>query len=361
MHYNPAKKMFSLAVNSLFNRFSRPFRGDLPFLIAAFLPTFLVVLTALRLHLWGQAVNTFFHNFLVCYLFTMLLGALSKRIASTFKILVVIWTTLCALTDYVCLYFFQYIFETEIVGVLRGTNWNEIMEFFAAYGGKFLVFALGLPLLQLGVYLSLKKFLSRDYRCLPALGFAGLCVSMALLWRQPAYLENGMLGRIYTLCFTPGTPNLKDFQSVPELEILLKDRPKNIVLIMGESFAKSHSSLYGYAKSTNPKLESMVQGDSLLVFGNVKSEALSTIEAFQSMLSTYNLKDGENVDWTKCQTLPNVLRHAGYKTTWISNQSAKGLFDNVVGEYAALCDTALFVGNKYVGTYRKYLDEELLE
>ena len=52
---------------------------------------------------------------------------------------------------------------------------------------------------------------------------------------------------------------------------------------------------------------------------------------------------------------------AGYKTAWLSNQSAYGVFDNVITKYAEIADTAIFVGNRFSGSFKKDLDVLLLD
>lgn len=131
-------------------------------------------------------------------------------------------------------------------------------------------------------------------------------------------------------------------------------------MVIGESFSKSHSSLYDYDKETNPRLSSMVSDSLLVVYDNVIAPSTSTIKAFQSIMSTYKQEYGDDVNWYECTTLQEVISLAGYRTIWISNQSPSGVYDNVVSEYAKLCDSTIWVGEKYKGILKKDFDEEVI-
>lgn len=78
-------------------------------------------------------------------------------------------------------------------------------------------------------------------------------------------------------------------------------------------------------------------------------------------MSTYSRDYRDSIDWYKCTSIPTVMNQLGYKTIWLSNQSKKGMFDNVAGRYSDLCHENHFVGNKFTGLARSYLDEELLK
>lgn len=103
------------------------------------------------------------------------------------------------------------------------------------------------------------------------------------------------------------------------------DEPLQIVLVIGESFIRSHSSLYGYYLPTNPRL---AQQDSLLCFDNVTTSHNMTYMAFTNMLSMASVDD--TLQWYQVPLLPALFRQAGYHTVLYSNQfSAIQPFDAV--------------------------------
>lgn len=131
-------------------------------------------------------------------------------------------------------------------------------------------------------------------------------------------------------------------------------------MIIGESFSKGHSSLYGYEKPVNPRLEALKKEGQLITFDQVESMTPGTISSFKSIMAEWRPEYENSCQWYECTTLQEIMRTAGYRTIWVSNQSAKGVYDNVVGRYAELCDTSLFVGNKFAGMSRKDLDKEVI-
>lgn len=95
----------------------------------------------------------------------------------------------------------------------------------------------------------------------------------------------------------------------------------NIAVIIGESFIKRHSSLYGYNKTTNPNLEKLRQAGSLSVFTDVISPRNGTSEAFKLFLSMANIKD--SIRWCDTPLFPSLFKQAGYHVSFYSNQFVK--------------------------------------
>ena len=144
----------------------------------------------------------------------------------------------------------------------------------------------------------------------------------------------------------------------PQLEIKNYNRPTNIIIIIGESHSKIHSSLYGYSKDTNPRLSSIKEN--LYVFNNVCSPGRNTINAFKCFMSTYDSQYKDSTNWHSCTTILEILNIIGYKTIWLSNQSKKGLYDNEIGKYADICTENIFIGNKFAGMNRNNCYDESL-
>ena len=92
----------------------------------------------------------------------------------------------------------------------------------------------------------------------------------------------------------------------------------HIVLIVGESCNKHHSSLYGYDKSTTPCQQRLYASRRLVVFTDVVSPWNVTCEAFQSIMTTHCL--GMSGTWASQPLFPHLFRLAGYHTEFFSNQ-----------------------------------------
>ncbi|MDE6497835.1 MAG: phosphoethanolamine transferase [Muribaculaceae bacterium] len=132
----------------------------------------------------------------------------------------------------------------------------------------------------------------------------------------------------------------------------------NIILIVGESFDRNHSSLYGYSKDTNPRLYKRATDSTLVVFTSVQSSAPITNLSFRQMFSlSEHLEDNM---WHEKAMLPTALNKGGYYSQWISNQTANSVFDNVLGQIANLYDKRIYTSNEYMAGKSRY-DEVILE
>lgn len=83
----------------------------------------------------------------------------------------------------------------------------------------------------------------------------------------------------------------------------------NIVVIIGESFSKYHSSLYSYPKVTNPKLGELAQSN-LYVYNDVVTLFNYTV----GVLKTIYGISGYGSNKTPPPPFPSILRGGGYKT-----------------------------------------------
>ena len=95
-------------------------------------------------------------------------------------------------------------------------------------------------------------------------------------------------------------------------------RVPNIVLVIGESYNKHHSQLYGYDKPTTPRQLVLQEEGSLVAFTDVVSTWNLTSFVFKHMLSLYAV--GDSGEWCDKPLFPEMFRKAGYHVTFITNQ-----------------------------------------
>lgn len=74
---------------------------------------------------------------------------------------------------------------------------------------------------------------------------------------------------------------------------IVSDDSLNVVFVIGESFIKYHSSVYGYYLQTTPNMQKERDRGNLFVFNNVMSPYNYTSAAIRNMMSTNSLSDGE--------------------------------------------------------------------
>lgn len=97
------------------------------------------------------------------------------------------------------------------------------------------------------------------------------------------------------------------------------DAPEMIVWIIGESFNKHHSPLYGYPLNTQPNLSKESRNGNLIVFANAVTASASTAEVMAQIFSTHTPLDGK--PWEKSALGPTIFHKAGYHVALHDNQT----------------------------------------
>lgn len=255
------------------------------------------------------------------------------------------------------------LFSLEHVSLILGSNASESAEFFKTYFNvRIILIICAFEISCILVWLLSKKFLK------------GICAKIAFIIIAAITISTGLFSNILkseswnqiflckTSLFTEYSPakDLNQYRQFPTIDINDKDlAPKNVFVIIGESFSKFHSSLYGYDKLTNPKLGS-IPDDRLFIFHNVEAADTHTIPSIKQMLTTYDATIPQEKEWYEFLTIFDIAKAMGYNTAWLSNQSKNGLFDNVVTRFAELADTRSWCGIQNVGVYKKDYDELIL-
>jgi len=103
-------------------------------------------------------------------------------------------------------------------------------------------------------------------------------------------------------------------------------KPKLMVLVVGETARAESFSLNGYAKNTNPELSKL----DIINFNNVSSCGTATAVSVPCMFSGMPRKDYDEQLASHREGLLDIAQRAGYKVTWIDNNSGcKGACDRV--------------------------------
>lgn len=104
----------------------------------------------------------------------------------------------------------------------------------------------------------------------------------------------------------------------------------NVVVIIGESFVKRHSSLYGYRLNTNPKLAALADSGRLTTFADIITVGNYTNDAVRNI---YNLNStGKGEPWHAAAAFPVVAARSGWRVH---------LYDNQIDGVAQLFDVEL--------------------
>lgn len=91
-----------------------------------------------------------------------------------------------------------------------------------------------------------------------------------------------------------------------------------IVLIIGESYSRHHSAMYGYTMPTTPRQQKLERQGRLVKFTDVVSPHNLTSFVFKSIFSTR--VEGQKGEWCDYPLFTEVFRKAGYHVTFLTNQ-----------------------------------------
>jgi heptose-I-phosphate ethanolaminephosphotransferase len=95
-------------------------------------------------------------------------------------------------------------------------------------------------------------------------------------------------------------------------------RCPQIVLVIGESYNKYHSQLYGYPLPTTPRQLEMAHQGSLIAFNDVVTTWNLTSNVFKNMFSTHSIDQPGT--WCDGVLFPALFRKAGYRVAFLTNQ-----------------------------------------
>ena len=133
-------------------------------------------------------------------------------------------------------------------------------------------------------------------------------------------------------------------------------QPATLVLVIGESTNRQRMSLYGYGRQTTPQLDKL--RDRLQVFTGAVTPRPYTIEALQQVLT---FADQENPDaHLSTPSLVSVMKQAGYKTYWITNQQTITKRNTMLTTFSKQADEQFYLNNNREQNARQY-DGDVLE
>ncbi len=122
--------------------------------------------------------------------------------------------------------------------------------------------------------------------------------------------------------FNPDMRDLDKLENTINRTAITTDNIKDeltIVYVIGESFGRCRSSLFGYPFETNPMMTRELQDSSMFIFDNVISISSRTIDVYRQMLSTCDvLGDKPFVEYP---LLPAILKKGDYEVAYYDNQS----------------------------------------
>ena len=347
--------------------FWRPVSVNAAFFVFMFVLGYFCTQTEIRLHLKGakpyelSATELFFDLYLLC----AVLALLPQKIRKWIRLLLAILLYIVALIDMFCYVRFESTLTPTMLMLFFETTGQETKEFLNSYVGwdlltsktGWIILIAFLHILwsifslwwkrrnqRMGLRLSPSVVLySQSIMGVVALGLFVYCATECFPNKQAMgrLMSKSNLGEVEHELTTKGCANLylpihrmvfslyanrlasqQITQLMAATEKVQVDscsfRSPQIVLIIGESFNKYRSQLYGYDKPTTPRQLKRMQDSTLIAFTDVVAPWNLTSFVFKHVFSLHAI--GDKGDWCDVPMFPEVFRKAGYHVTFITNQ-----------------------------------------
>ena len=240
---------------------------------------------------------------------------------------------------------FHKIISPQIITLIGETNYTEASEFLSTFllrgKGLLSLFILAITI-SIIIYVEKKKnFLKiKNAICFCILSAIILLSSAVGFYHFNVYYQifksktvddcqigdifpfDALTATIYSLNAIRTTNNEMNFAiKVAEAEkggsITEKDS-LHIILIIGESYIKSHSQVYGYGLPTTPNLKLEEDNGNLFVFNNVVSPFNGTSPVLKNLFCCNSIAEGEK--WYKSPFFPTCFKRSGYTINYWDNQ-----------------------------------------
>ncbi|MDD6133345.1 MAG: phosphoethanolamine transferase [Selenomonadaceae bacterium] len=271
------------------------------------------------------------------------------------------------------IYNYQTLVGAGIITALLQTNFHEAGEFLrmyvgwkgAAVGGGALTF---LAAIYRDGYQPRLTVMTRHNRSrlLPAFLLAGLGAGICLWQQYHSFVINDSLDipavRVGRAIDT-SVRNIRAFeelkqQAAANVEITENDSDvPYVVFILGESTNRDRLHLYGYPLDNTPNLDELSRKGELAVFRDTISPQGATVAVLRELFTFHDVESDK--EWYRYNNLIDVMRAAGYKTYWLSNQESSGIWGNVAQLFAGRSDVKRFTQLRESHEDGGRLDEEL--
>lgn len=298
--------------------------------------------------------NLYWELFMDVSILCLFLRVLPEKVRKVVTVLFSVVAYLAALVDVYCFISYDTTINPSMVMLLNETNSKEAGEFLSTIFSSEVIFSdiryiISLAMLNIVAAFVPKRLpwqLKNPYKAGIALVLCGVFIaSTAYSWHNKKGLYRLMtaanIGEVehiltekdhgatyqplYRIAFSMYANSLTAQQIVKlrdaadkiEVDSCSYASP-HIVLIIGESFSRHHSSQYGYWQKTTPRQEELEKIGRLTKFTDVVSPWNLTSFVFKLMFSTYTV--GDEGEWCDYPLFPELFKAAGYHVTFITNQ-----------------------------------------
>lgn len=362
--------MLKTLCQKLGNILLKPFREHFLFLIVFFFLFTSPYFFWHPMHVQGFNIYILYlaiHCLVISYLVTLLVSVIKPDVARKIVqgVLIALAAILFAVNFY-CNYVLDFLFDSDIAMLILGTDVHETKEFASALLPTWIILAV------LGIYLLfiILWWISKRHRLnlgkktsWVALGLILICALLSIRnWRA---WEDGPLKLFEELSNIESSDDLQSHYTHPAITIADEaQRPANVVLIIGESFARVHSSLYGYDKATNPQLGAYRDSSMLFTLDDIDAPAPTTAQSLRFMLSAYAQEDDTSSNekkWFEYTTLIELMQECGFDCYWFSNQARGNKHNSTARAFAEACDRHWFLQQEGSDRYNIMPDKVLVD
>lgn len=300
----------------------------------------------------GEVCFAFLKATVIVYIYTL---CRPKRWLHIIMILAIIVFSVFSITNFISYLichrgitraFFLILFETNSIEAAEFTK-SFISNISSLFHGNLLIIALTLLLLTYIAFRFLPfVWLKRSCLTLSAVGiiYFMLVLFMSekgktlhfMIVRVPRYVVSGYIEHRSMVDQEKYRKPLP-FPETVKSEYLAED----VIVVIGESSARMHNSLYGYNLPTNHYTEQI--RDSLFILTDAIGSASYTLDNMPRILTF--MPDSILGKWYDYPSVIDLFKTAGYRTYWLSNQERVGAFSNSSTCIAATADVVDYVGS----------------
>jgi len=311
----------------------------------------------------NYAFSAFFASFCMGYIVTIFSNSYLKNLV---RFLLVGISSILFLVEAFVLYYYKTSIGVGIINVILETNQREAIEFLNMYiDTSMILFVLSLVI----VGYVLKKYINQIHivkiqKTLAFILILGIACTLRGGWLyKSSYKEEFLFPRFY-ISTVEAVNNINEYKSlnskVNSSPVITENKSKinNIVLVLGESTNRNHMSIYNYYNNTTPNLKRLQENQQLFVFNDIISPHSHTSPVLSKLFTFCNFESKE--PWYNYNNIISILKLAGYKTYWLSNQESSGVWGDVAQVFSNLSDQKVFT--RYRDSKEDYAvyDETLL-
>lgn len=314
-----------------------------------------------------KEISSFLGFFLLVFGIVMILEILNNKIKTIILKLMLNISFVLFLIEIFLLILFREIINVTIVQIFLETNKNEVIEFLSVYFNIKIMLVLIFILFLYFKVIKLKFFINKSIIRNNIFNYIFIIGVIIKVFSINTSIDLFSIVRLYNSIET-ACINIKEYNIISQkldnnsINIVSNEAEiKNIVLIIGESTTRNHMSLYNYKIDTNPLLKKLESNENLYKFTDTISPHAQTILSLKKVLTFYN-HDLVN-EWYNYNNIISIMKKAGYKTFWFSNQESSGVYGNVTAALGGKSDIILF--NRLSDSSSKeidaFYDEEIVD